>query len=152
MIRQKSPFRRRRTGAPATPGRTVPALTVRVLPVPALVTAALVTAALVAALAAAPGASADASDVPPAGSSPVCAFYDGDDLTLLGEQGDRVFQVQCMLANRHYLPWEAVDGTFGLVTLDAVRRFQSEHPPLVPDGLVGTDTWAALWRGTGTTA
>ncbi|WNI24713.1 peptidoglycan-binding domain-containing protein [Streptomyces sp. ITFR-16] len=143
MIRQKSPFRRR-AGAPAAPGRTAPALA---LTVPALVTAALVTA-----LAVAPGASADANDVPPAGSSPVCAFYDGDDLTLFGEQGDRVFQVQCMLANRRYLPWEAVDGTFGLVTLDAVRRFQSEHPPLVPDGLVGADTWAALWRGTGTTA
>ncbi|MCX0243911.1 peptidoglycan-binding domain-containing protein [Streptomyces drozdowiczii] len=103
--------------------------------------------ALAAAVAGAPGAAADAENVPPAGSSPVCAFYDGDGLTVLGDQGDRAFQVQCMLANRRYLPWDAVDGTFGLRTLDAVRRFQADHPPLLATGLVDADTWAALWRG-----
>lgn len=147
MIRKTSPFRRR-TAAPAA-GQALP---VRVLPIPVLTVPVLATAALVAALAMAPGASADESNVPPAGSSPVCAFYDGDDLTLFGEQGDRVFQVQCMLANRRYLPWEVVDGAFGLATLDAVQHFQADHPPLTPDGLVGADTWAALWRGTATTA
>ncbi|MGW2474672.1 peptidoglycan-binding domain-containing protein [Streptomyces sp. NPDC001665] len=103
--------------------------------------------ALAASLAVAPGAAADAENVPPAGSSPVCAFYDGDGLTVLGDQGDRAFQVQCMLANRRYLPWDAVDGTFGLRTLDAVRRFQADHPPLLGTGLVDADTWAVLWRG-----
>ncbi|MCX4449074.1 peptidoglycan-binding protein [Streptomyces sp. NPDC087866] len=103
--------------------------------------------ALAAALAAAPGAAADAENVPPAGSSPVCAFYDGDGLTVFGDQGERAFQVQCMLANRMYLPWDAVDGTFGLRTLDAVQRFQAAHPPLLASGVVDADTWAALWRG-----
>lgn len=102
--------------------------------------------ALATALAAAPGAAADGNNAPPAGSSPVCAFYDGDGPTAFGEQGDRVFQVQCMLANRRYLPWDALDGTFGTRTLAAVQRFQADHPPLVPDGLVGPRTWSALWH------
>ncbi|MGC4946350.1 peptidoglycan-binding domain-containing protein [Streptomyces sp. DT224] len=113
----------------------------------ALATGLLAALALAAAVAAAPGAAADAENVPPAGSSPVCAFYDGDGLTVFGDRGDRAFQVQCMLANRRYLPWDAVDGTFGLRTLDAVRRFQADHPPLLSTGLVDADTWAALWRG-----
>ncbi|MFG2600767.1 peptidoglycan-binding protein [Streptomyces sp. NPDC048462] len=107
---------------------------------------ALAALALATALAAAPGASADESNAPPAGSSPVCAFYDGAAPTVFGEQGDRVSQVQCMLANRRYLPWEAVNGTFDTRTLTAVQRFQADHPPLVPDGLVGPQTWSALWR------
>ncbi|MEU2023106.1 peptidoglycan-binding domain-containing protein [Streptomyces sp. NPDC016469] len=115
----------------------------------ALATGLLAAVTLAAAVAVAPGAAADADaqNVPPAGSSPVCAFYDGDGLTVFGDQGDRAFQVQCMLANRRYLPWDAVDGTFGLRTLDAVRRFQADHPPLLGTGLVDADTWAALWRG-----
>ncbi|MGZ2356227.1 peptidoglycan-binding protein [Streptomyces sp. 372A] len=113
----------------------------------ALTTGLLAALALAAAVAGAPGAAADAENVPPAGSSPVCAFYDGDGPTVFGDRGDRAFQVQCMLANRRYLPWDAVDGTFGLRTLDAVRRFQADHPPLLSTGLVDADTWAALWRG-----
>ncbi|MFI6960457.1 peptidoglycan-binding protein [Streptomyces sp. NPDC050255] len=107
---------------------------------------ALAALVLVAALAVAPGAAADESNATPPGSSPVCAFYDGDGLTAFGEQGERVSQVQCMLANRRYLPWEAVDGVFGARTLAAVQRFQADHPPLVPDGLVGPRTWSALWH------
>nr|WSW69159.1 peptidoglycan-binding protein [Streptomyces sp. NBC_00995] len=113
------------------------------LPAQGSVLAALV---LAAALAMAPGAAADETNAPPPGSSPVCAFYDGDGPTVFGEQGERVSQVQCMLANRRYLPWEAVDGVFGARTLVAVQRFQADHPPLVPDGLVGPRTWSALWH------
>lgn len=83
---------------------------------------------------------------PPPGSSPVCVFYDGDEPTIYGEQGERVSQVQCMLANRHYLPWSAVDGTFGPQTLLAVQRFQADNPPLRPNGLVTAATWSALWH------
>ncbi|MFB7554932.1 peptidoglycan-binding domain-containing protein [Streptomyces brevispora] len=107
---------------------------------------ALAALALATALAAAPAVAADDSNAPPPGSSPVCAFYDGDGLTAFGEQGDRVSQVQCILANRRYLPWEAVNGTFDTQTLAAVQRFQADHPPLVPDGLVGPNTWSALWH------
>ncbi|MFF8911989.1 peptidoglycan-binding protein [Streptomyces sp. NPDC015032] len=108
---------------------------------------ALAAVALAVALAAAPGASADERNpLPPPGSSPVCVFYDGDGPTGYGERGERVSQVQCMLANRHYLPWSAVDGTFGVRTLLAVQRFQADHPPLTPDGLVTPATWSALWH------
>ncbi|MFF3779898.1 peptidoglycan-binding protein [Streptomyces sp. NPDC001933] len=114
---------------------------------PALTAAALTTVALVAALASAPGASADEDNpAPPPGSSPVCAFYDGDRPTSFGEQGEEVSQVQCLLANRHYLRWSAVDGRFGAETLIAVQRFQADHPPLVPDGRVTPATWSALWH------
>ncbi|GGV94425.1 hypothetical protein GCM10015535_59800 [Streptomyces gelaticus] len=109
--------------------------------------AALATVSLAVALASAPGASADESNpVPPPGSSPVCAFYDGDRATSFGERGDRVSQAQCLLANRHYLRWSAVDGTFGPETLVAVQRFQADHPPLLPDGRVTPATWWALWH------
>ncbi|MEU1352012.1 peptidoglycan-binding domain-containing protein [Streptomyces sp. NPDC005795] len=107
---------------------------------------ALASLVLAAALAAAPGAVAEEDNATPPGSSPVCAFYDGDGMTAFGEQGERVSQVQCMLANRHYLPWEALDGVFDTRTLAAVQRFQADHPPLVPDGLVGPRTWSALWH------
>lgn len=82
---------------------------------------------------------------PTADTAAACAFYDGDALTMYGQRGDRVSQIQCMLANRHYLPWKAVDGVFGDRTLAAVERFQRDHPPLAVDGMVGTLTWNALW-------
>ncbi|MFF1644532.1 peptidoglycan-binding protein [Streptomyces sp. NPDC058240] len=114
---------------------------------PALTATTLAAVSLIATLASAPGASADESNpAPPPGSSPVCAFYDGDRPTAFGEQGERVSQVQCLLANRHYLQWSALDGTFGPETLVAVQRFQADHPPLVPDGLVTPATWSALWH------
>ena len=40
-----------------------------------------------------------------------------------------------------------VDGIFGPGTEAAVRRFQRDHPPLVPDGIVGPKTWAILLGG-----
>ncbi|MFD4760081.1 peptidoglycan-binding protein [Streptomyces sp. NPDC058439] len=118
-------------------------------PAPALAAVALA-AALAAGLGGSTASAASAADdynpPPPPGSSPVCVFYDGDGPTLYGEQGERVSQVQCMLANRHYLPWSALDGTFGPQTLLAVQRFQADHPPLRPDGLVTAATWSALWH------
>ncbi|WP_329117521.1 peptidoglycan-binding domain-containing protein [Streptomyces sp. NBC_01465] len=103
-------------------------------------------AALTAVLALAPTATASAAQQPPtADTAAACAFYDGDALTMYGQRGDRVSQIQCMLANRHYLPWKAVDGVFGDRTLAAVERFQRDHPPLAVDGMVGTLTWNALW-------
>ncbi|MGW3658599.1 peptidoglycan-binding domain-containing protein [Streptomyces sp. NPDC005151] len=109
---------------------------------------ALAALALAAALTTAPGASAagQTPEQPLPSPGAACVFYDGNQLTFFGEQGERVSEVQCLLANRRYLPWSAVDGTFGTTTLAAVQRFQADHPPLVPDGLVGPQTWFALWH------
>ncbi|MEV0091660.1 peptidoglycan-binding protein [Streptomyces sp. NPDC050738] len=106
-------------------------------------TAAAVTAAAVLALM---STTAHAGEqVPTADTAAACAFYDGDALTVYGQRGERVSQIQCMLANRRYLPWKAVDGIFGDRTLAAVERFQRDHPPLAADGMVGALTWNALW-------
>ena len=37
-----------------------------------------------------------------------------------------------------------VDGDFGPATEAAVRQFQRDNPPLVPDGIVGPRSWAEL--------
>ncbi|MET9477310.1 peptidoglycan-binding protein [Streptomyces sp. NPDC002917] len=111
---------------------------------------ALAALALAAALIAAPAASATdhepAPPLAPPGAGAVCAFYFGNEPTFYGDQGDRVSEVQCLLANRRYLPWSEVNGTFGPTTLAAVQRFQADHPPLIPSGLVGSRTWSALWN------
>ena len=39
---------------------------------------------------------------------------------------------------------DKVDGLFGPITESAVRQFQRNNPPLVPDGIVGPKTWKAL--------
>lgn len=36
------------------------------------------------------------------------------------------------------------DGRFGPLTVTAIRAFQSRHPPLIVDGVIGPQTWRAL--------
>ena len=60
------------------------------------------------------------------------------------QQGDitgDVMDLQKILAGQGYEV--AIDGNFGPQTATAVRAFQSAHG-LVPDGIVGPDTWAVL--------
>ncbi|GAA2250283.1 MULTISPECIES: peptidoglycan-binding domain-containing protein [Kitasatospora] len=94
--------------------------------------------------AATPSAAAAAA---PGAVSPraACAFYDGRALTVYGDHGPRVSQVQCLLANRKYLPWSGVDGKFGRTTLAAVKKFQAKSH-LAATGRVDTRTWAALYH------
>ncbi|MFH8679861.1 peptidoglycan-binding protein [Streptomyces lydicus] len=80
----------------------------------------------------------------PAGTLAACAYYNGTALTVYGQRGDRVSQVQCLLANRRYLPWGDVTGYFGSRTRAAVKTFQSWHH-LTADGKVGKQTWRALY-------
>ncbi|GGS10174.1 hypothetical protein GCM10010252_56630 [Streptomyces aureoverticillatus] len=55
-----------------------------------------------------------------------------------------VVEAQCLLRHHGQDPG-TVDGAYGERTKDAARRFQkAEH--LVPDGIVGPDTWGALRR------
>ncbi|MFK0292348.1 peptidoglycan-binding protein [Streptomyces sp. NPDC090442] len=73
-----------------------------------------------------------------------CAFANGDALTVYGQRGARVKQVQCLLANRRYLAWKDVTGRFDAKTVSAVRQFQSKHH-LPADGKVDKKTWRALY-------
>ncbi len=84
----------------------------------------------------------------PAGGRPgtlaACAYYNGNALTVYGQRGDRVSQVQCLLANRRYLPWGDVTGYFGPKTRAAVKKFQARHH-LTANGKVDKKTWRALY-------
>ena len=77
-----------------------------------------------------------------------CTYYSGTELTQLGDRGQRVVQVQCMLTKRGYsVGSSGVDGDFGKATDAAVRSFQSDKG-LEVDGQVGANTWAALRSST----
>ncbi|MFH9003902.1 protein kinase [Streptomyces afghaniensis] len=77
-----------------------------------------------------------------------CTSYSGTELTRRGDSGQRVVQVQCMLAKRGYdVGGAGVDGRFGKDTATAVRGFQRAKG-LDPDGKVGPRTWAALRSST----
>ncbi|MFG2225292.1 peptidoglycan-binding protein [Streptomyces sp. NPDC048644] len=102
------------------------------------VSAGLMTAGLLAVPASAAGPAEG-----PAGPMAACAYYSGSALTVHGQLNDRVRQVQCLLANRKYLPWSSLTGYFGDKTLAAVKKFQkAKH--LTADGRVGKKTWKAL--------
>ncbi|MGG2462959.1 peptidoglycan-binding domain-containing protein [Streptomyces sp. RGM 3693] len=73
-----------------------------------------------------------------------CAFYGGNALTIYGQHGDRVKQVQCLLANRHYLTWKDVTGSFGAKTRTGVTKLQTKHR-LPANGKVDKKTWRALY-------
>ncbi|MET7292135.1 serine/threonine-protein kinase [Streptomyces griseoloalbus] len=73
-----------------------------------------------------------------------CTYYSGTRLTVYGDNGQRVVQVQCLLTERGYgVGRSGVDGAFGKDTASAVRRFQRDKG-LDVDGDVGPKTWAAL--------
>ncbi|MFB7633741.1 peptidoglycan-binding protein [Streptomyces sp. NPDC056149] len=73
-----------------------------------------------------------------------CAFANGDALTVYGQRGTLVKQVQCLLANRRYLTWKDLTGRFDAKTRSAVRKFQSKHH-LPANGKVDKETWHALY-------
>ncbi|MGW1620874.1 protein kinase domain-containing protein [Streptomyces sp. NPDC002172] len=73
-----------------------------------------------------------------------CTYYSGTALTVYGNKGDRVKEVQCILRARGYNIGPAgVDGDFGADTLTEVKHFQRVHGLRV-DGQVGVNTWRAL--------
>lgn len=69
-----------------------------------------------------------------------------------GNAGNDVHELQFRLKGWEYVTRDALldpgplDGIFGPQTEVAVRRFQTRSR-LYVDGLVGSATWAALWRG-----
>ncbi|MEU8847169.1 protein kinase [Streptomyces sp. NPDC048564] len=77
-----------------------------------------------------------------------CTYYSGTELTVRGDKGQRVVQVQCMLTKRGYsVGGSGVDGEFGADTESAVRLFQSDKG-LSVDGEVGPNTWAGMRSST----
>ncbi|WP_078898871.1 MULTISPECIES: protein kinase domain-containing protein [Streptomyces] len=96
--------------------------------------------------AASPGKTATTPAGPPWNSR--CTHYSGTELTVRGDKGQRVVQVQCMLTQRGFKVGDAgVDGQFGGGTLAAVKKFQRAKG-LAADGKVGPGTWAALRSST----
>lgn len=73
----------------------------------------------------------------PAAAAFTCGYYSGNALTVRGDLGPRVREVQCLLGI-------TVDGEFGPITESTVERFQSWYGGLTVDGKVGVHTWAAL--------
>jgi len=73
-----------------------------------------------------------------------CTYYSGNKRTIPGDTGQRVLQVQCMLAKRGYdIGSTGVDGDFGDGTESAVLSFQSDKL-LAVNGIVNHKTWLAL--------
>lgn len=60
----------------------------------------------------------------------------------MGSRGADVTYLQQRLTAKGY-GTGAIDGVFGIKTLEAVRAFQAENN-LVPDGIAGRKTWEAL--------
>ncbi|GGW87421.1 peptidoglycan-binding domain-containing protein [Streptomyces caelestis] len=76
-----------------------------------------------------------------------CGYYSGSALTVYGNTGNRVYEVQCLLIRVGY--HLSLDGVFGSGTRSAVRDFQNAWnsmtgSQLAIDGKVGSQTWAAL--------
>lgn len=76
-----------------------------------------------------------------------CGYYSGSALTVYGNTGNRVYEVQCLLIRVGYRL--SLDGIFGSGTRSAVRDFQNvwngmTGAHLAVDGKVGSQTWAAL--------
>jgi hypothetical protein len=63
----------------------------------------------------------------------------------MGMQGDDVKQLQTRLLALGYSEVGAADGKFGQKTDNAVRHFQTDKS-LTVDGIVGKNTWEALWK------
>ncbi|MGY3685029.1 peptidoglycan-binding domain-containing protein [Streptomyces sp. TE33382] len=74
-----------------------------------------------------------------------CGYYSGTALTVRGNTGNRVKEVQCLLISWGFnIGPDGIDGNFGANTEGAVRQFQSWYGGLTTDGKVGTNTWRAL--------
>ena len=70
----------------------------------------------------------------------------GDSRILVGDRGDEVSTVRCMLARLSFFTGVVRHrDTFGIALLNAVKKFQTEHG-IEPVGNVGLKTLAALGK------
>ncbi|MFF9077892.1 peptidoglycan-binding protein [Streptomyces sp. NPDC014735] len=97
-------------------------------------------------------ASAHAAPVARSTAAYSCGYYTGSVLTVYGDTGSRVFEVQCLLIRVGYRL--QLDGIFGSGTLGAVKDFQAAWngmtgAQLAVDGKAGSATWAALRSAAG---
>lgn len=76
---------------------------------------------------------------------PAAAETTGHKTLRFGAQGIEVRELQLLLDQNSSVKLQLDgDGIFGPLTAKAVRQFQSTHPPLEADGVVGPKTWETL--------
>ncbi|MGD3112080.1 peptidoglycan-binding domain-containing protein [Streptomyces sp. YGL11-2] len=80
---------------------------------------------------------------PVAGAAEYCGYYNGSVPTRIGDTGDRVKEVQCLINRWSGFEQLAVDGRFGLKVRSWVVHVQ-EVNGLRVDGVVGPETWRVL--------
>ncbi|MEU7133566.1 peptidoglycan-binding domain-containing protein [Streptomyces sp. NPDC046261] len=74
-----------------------------------------------------------------------CGYHDGSKYADIGDRGDHVKEIQCLLNNYHGIDVgpSGFDGKFGPATQRAVKTFQGRNG-LSADGIVGPKTWKKL--------
>lgn len=82
----------------------------------------------------------DGTRISAAGPGPTVPAFPG--YTQIGSSGSAVRQVQQRLHDRGWVI--TVDGVFGNVTRGVVLQFQN-YAHITADGVVGPQTWNALW-------
>ncbi|MFY7832437.1 MAG: peptidoglycan-binding domain-containing protein, partial [Pseudanabaena sp.] len=65
-----------------------------------------------------------------------------DSILRQGSKGSAVAELQQLLQSKGFYSGK-IDGDFGAGTTNAVLKFQKENG-LVPDGIVGSSSWAKL--------
>ncbi|NTW00259.1 MAG: peptidoglycan-binding protein, partial [Oscillochloris sp.] len=103
--------------------------------------------ALVGPTAAALAPTLPAQAVPPSPQPTAPPFHRTLALQAPRQEGEDIRRVQQRLADLGYRQVIPADGIFGPATEAAVRAFQQQHD-LAVDGIVGSQTWAALFHAT----
>ncbi|MEX1377596.1 MAG: peptidoglycan-binding protein [Eubacteriales bacterium] len=70
-------------------------------------------------------------------------IYAQEELIKRGDKSDNVALLQQLLKDKGYFEYDEITGYYGVITENAVKRFQEDNK-LKVDGITGPATWAAL--------